>query len=120
LELKLLRLKVSPSTSLKPCSSVDFVTVNAVSSVTAGSVPLKAPVGASFTAVTIRLALAAVLPPTDPDRAEILRALARGLVTRGDLDRMDTAVLAQVNEAAAFAVASPPRKAESALEHVFA
>jgi len=26
--------------------------------------------------------LAAVLPPTDPDRAEILRALARGLVTR--------------------------------------
>ena len=57
---------------------------------------------------------------SDPLSLYMRDCVARGLVTRADLDRMDTAVVAQVNEAAAFAVASPPRKAESALEHVFA
>mgnify|MGYP006277438511 FL=1 len=57
---------------------------------------------------------------SDPIALYMRACAARGVVTRADLDRMDQAVMAQVNEAAAFAMASPPRKAESALEHVFA
>jgi hypothetical protein len=60
------------------------------------------------------------LSQSDPLALYMRDCVARGVVTRADLDRMNDAVVAQVNEAAAFAVASPPRKAESALEHVFA
>ena len=57
---------------------------------------------------------------SDPLSLYMRDCVARGLVTRADLDSMDKAVVDAVNEAAAFAIASPPRKAESALEHVFA
>ena len=49
------------------------------------------------------------------------RALVKAkIMTRKEIDAMDAEIVAAVEEAAKFAVASPPRKAESALEHVFA
>ena len=49
------------------------------------------------------------------------RALVKAKVmTRKQIDAMDADIVAAVEEAAKFAVASPPRKADTALEHVFA
>ena len=49
------------------------------------------------------------------------RALVKAkAMTRKQIDAMDAEIVAAVEEAAKFAMASPPRKAESALEHVFA
>jgi len=40
--------------------------------------------------------------------------------TRANIEKMNAEIVAAVEAAARFAIASPPRKAESALEHVFA
>src|SRR5262249_41888394 len=42
------------------------------------------------------------------------------VVSRQDVEKVDAEIVKAVAEAARFALASPPRKAEAALEHIFA
>jgi TPP-dependent pyruvate/acetoin dehydrogenase alpha subunit len=60
------------------------------------------------------------LQNSDPVSLYARACVERQVLSRDEIATMDREVIAAVEEAARFAVASPPRKAESALEHVFA
>lgn len=57
---------------------------------------------------------------SDPVSLYARRLAERGVLSRADLAVMDKEVKAEIEAAAAFALASPPRRADQALEHVFA
>ncbi len=57
---------------------------------------------------------------SDPIAHYARSLVATGVMSRGDVEAMDKRILAAVEEAAAFALASPPRPTSAALEHVFA
>ncbi len=60
------------------------------------------------------------LQNSDPLSLYARTCVERKTLGRADLETMNREVVAAVEEAARFAMASPPRKAEAALEHVFA
>lgn len=60
------------------------------------------------------------LAHSDPLSLYARALVGRKTMSREEIETMDERVLAAVEHAARFAMASPPRKAESALEHVFA
>jgi TPP-dependent pyruvate/acetoin dehydrogenase alpha subunit len=60
------------------------------------------------------------LQESDPIGLYIREMIGEGAITRADAERIDAEVVAAVEQAAKVALASPPRPASAALEHVFA